>query len=437
MDWSGSGPIVFARSHHPSENKVTGDNKIGLNVENRIVATRGARAGTRIGPGMKLKQRPEDFHVEERSTVEAGEVGEFAYYRLEKRGFTTPDALAAVRKRWKVHPDRVSFGGLKDRRAHTIQFLTIHRGPARNLSQDGLTLTYLGRLTRPYISDDIRANRFRITLRDLGPDAVSRVESTLPELASVGVPNYFDDQRFGSVSGSAFIAREMVLGNFEGALRLALLEPYEFDRPDERREKQILAQHWGDWPAARADLPNGHARGIADFLAHHPDNFRAACALLRPELQGLYLAAWQSHLWNRMLTRWLTERVPGNQLVRLRLKAGDVVFPRSMPPDHVSEWETLGIPLPSARLKFDSDAPWAGVVRAVMDEEGIPLDEMRIKGMRKPYFSKGDRAAKVTIDQLASTVADDEAHAGRRKLTLVFELPRGCYATMVVKRLTA
>ncbi len=325
---------------------------------------------------------------------------------------------------------------MKDRHAHTIQYLTIHRGPTRNLSQDGLSLTYLGRVARPYVSEDIRANRFRITLRDLGPDDVNRIESAIPELASVGVPNYFDDQRFGSVAGTAFIAREMVLENFEAALRLALVAPYEFDRPRERREKEILAARWGDWPAARAELPDGHARRIAGYLAHHPNDYRGACALLRPELQGLYLAAWQSHLWNRMLARWLTDHVPADQLVRLRLKGGEVVLPRGIPAGHAREWETLVIPLPSARLKIDQQAPWAGAVEAVMAEEGIPLAEMRIKGMRRPFFSKGDRAAKVSLARLTATPGDDEAHAGRRKITLAFELPRGCYATMVVKRLT-
>src|SRR5262245_16019258 len=51
---------------------------------------------------MKLKQRPDDFRVEEFPNVSPGTAGPFSFYRLEKRGWTTPDALAAVRRRWKV-----------------------------------------------------------------------------------------------------------------------------------------------------------------------------------------------------------------------------------------------------------------------------------------------------------------------------------------------
>jgi tRNA pseudouridine13 synthase len=390
---------------------------------------------------MKLKQRPEDFRVEEFPSVTPVPPGQpggpFAFYRLEKRGWTTPDALSALRRRWKVDFRRLSYGGLKDRHAHTIQYLTIHNGPEKHHDQGGFKFTYLGRLTEPYTSEHIRANGFTVTMRGLSPADLRRAEAALPEVADVGVPNYFDDQRFGSVSfDGGFVAREMVLGNFEGALKLALAAPYEHDRADAKKEKAILTAHWGDWPAAKAALPRSHARSIVDYLVHHPTDFRGACARLRPELQGLYLSAWQSHLWNKMLARWLADRVPTDQLIRIRLKTGEVVMPRAVPEAVRPEWDALTLPLPSARLKFDPDAPWAGIVTAVLAEEGIPLDQMRIRGMQQPFFSKGERIARIPVANLTWEVGDDELNKGRRALTLRFELPRGAYATMLVKRLS-
>jgi tRNA pseudouridine13 synthase len=275
-------------------------------------------------------------------------------------------------------------------------------------------------------------------MRGLSPAGVARAEAALPEIADVGVANYFDDQRFGSVGdGRSFVAREMVLGNFEAALQLALAAPYEHDRADAKREKAILNVRWGDWAMCKTELPRGHVRNLMDYLIQRPTDFRGACALLRPELQGLYLSAWQSHLWNRMLVRWLSERIPSDRLTSIRLRTGEVVMPRSIPADSRPVWDSLLLPLPSARLKLDPEAAWAGVVQAVMAEEGIPLEQMRIKGLRKPFFSKGDRLAKITIGNLSWSVADDELNSGQRKLELRFELPRGCYATMLVKRLTA
>jgi tRNA pseudouridine13 synthase len=390
---------------------------------------------------MKLRQRPEDFRVEEfpsvTPTAPGGTGGPFAFYRLDKRGWTTPDALNALRRRWKVDFRRLSYGGLKDRHADTTQYLTIHNGPEKHHDQGGFKVTYLGRLGEPYTSEHVRANGFMVTLRSLSAADAERAQAALPEVADVGVANYFDDQRFGSVGdGTAFVAREMVLGNFEQALKLALAAPYEHDRAEAKKEKAILTAHWGDWPAAKAKLPRGHARSIVDFLAHHPADFRGACARLRPELQGLYLSAWQSHLWNQMLARWLADRVPADQLIPIHLKTGDVVMPRAVPEAVRPEWDALALPLPSARLKFDAAALWAGVVSAVMAEAGIPLDQMRIRGMQQPFFSKGERIARIPVANLSAEAGDDDLNRGRRTLTLRFELPRGCYATMIVKRLT-
>src|SRR5262245_60041080 len=128
---------------------------------------------------MKLKQRPEDFRVEELTDAVAGDPGEFAFYRLDKTGWTTPDALAAIRRRWQLDFRRLSYGGLKDRHAITSQHVTIFRGPKRNLSHERITLTYLGQRTEPFTASDIRANRFTITLRAMSDTAESLAEAAL------------------------------------------------------------------------------------------------------------------------------------------------------------------------------------------------------------------------------------------------------------------
>jgi tRNA pseudouridine13 synthase len=168
---------------------------------------------------MKLKQKPEDFRVEEITSATACPTGEFAFYRLDKTGWTTTDAVAAIRRRWRIDFRRVSYGGLKDRHAVTSQYLTIYRGPQRNLSHERIGLTYLGRRDEPYTAANIEANRFSIVLRGLTEEELERARIALAEVADAGMPNYFDDQRFGSVSDSReFVAKEMVLGRFDRAL---------------------------------------------------------------------------------------------------------------------------------------------------------------------------------------------------------------------------
>jgi tRNA pseudouridine13 synthase len=387
---------------------------------------------------MKIKQQPEDFQVEEVTSMPAGTSGPFAFYRLEKSGWTTPDALQVIRRRWQVDHRRMSYGGLKDRHARTTQYLTIYRGPQRHLTHQRLKLTYLGQLPAPYTSADIQANRLRLTLRAMTEPQITAAVDALEQVRADGVPNYFDDQRFGSVSGSDdFMARFLVQGRYEDALRAALASPYEYDRASQKKEKEILRAHWGDWTRCKDLLPRSHARSLVDYLVHHPADFRGAVERLRPELRGLYLSAYQSYLWNRMLARWLREHIPGDRLVQVRLRLGDVPMHRAVEEPVRAELAGLTLPLPSARLTLDPADPRQMLLEAILQEEGLRQEQFKLKGLREMFFSKGERAALCLPRGLEYAAAADENHPGKEKLTLAFELSRGSYATLMVKRIMA
>ena len=210
---------------------------------------------------MKLKQLPQDFRVEEITSAVPGETGPFAFYRLDKKNWTTPDAINLIRRRWNIPFSRFSYGGMKDRHADTSQYLTIFHGPKRNLSQPGITLTWIGQREAPFTSGDIDANRFILTLRSLSPVAVDAAREALVQLERVGVPNYFDDQRFGSVAHAGqFVAKEMVLGRHEAALKLALAAPYASPGWRDRKSSPAHSVPGSDTRPAAASAPRVHSR---------------------------------------------------------------------------------------------------------------------------------------------------------------------------------
>jgi tRNA pseudouridine13 synthase len=386
---------------------------------------------------MKLKQTPADFAVEEISDARPDSFGPFAFYRLRKTGWTTPDALQIVCRKFDVAWARLSYGGLKDRHAETIQYLTIDHGPQRPMSHERMDLTYLGQRREHYSSRNILANRFTITLRSLAADDVDPILQRCAEVDRMGVPNYFDDQRFGSVTADGrFIGRELVRGNFEEALKLALVEPYEFDRSETKTEKQVLRDHWNDWPTCKAKLPKGHARSLITYLCDHPTKFKGAIERLRPELQGMYLSAYQSELWNRILSRWIMANTTEAERGSVIQERGPMPIPLQLKPEVFEEWKQLSIPLPSPKAQLDPTTTLGQIFYGVLIEEELTLKKLKVQGLDRPFFSRGEREACLWPRGLKAEPGNDELNQGRKKLTLRFDLPRGAYATMVVKRLT-
>lgn len=383
---------------------------------------------------MKIKQRPEDFQVEERTDLVPGDSGLFALYRLEKQGWTTPDAVQVIQRRWRVDRRRISYGGLKDRHAATSQFLTIERGPRRNLTHQRLRLRYLGQAVEPFTSALLTGNRFRITVRDLSAELLENAAMALAEVACDGVPNYFDDQRFGCVGPSGdFMARALVQGKHEDALKLALTLPYEFDRAAHKRDKAILRKHWGAW--ARCGNLLRDAGAVIAHLRHNPHDFAGALERFRPELRGLHLSAYQSYLWNRLLASWLRGFLRTEQAVPIRLRQGDVPFHRALDVAQREELARLSLPLPSAQVALADDSPIKPLLDGILTEEGIRLEDFRLKGFRDLFFSRGNRAGLCLPENLSHESGVDELRKKRRKLILAFDLPPGSYATLIVKRI--
>ncbi|HEV2948221.1 MAG TPA: tRNA pseudouridine(13) synthase TruD [Gemmataceae bacterium] len=386
---------------------------------------------------MKIKERPEDFQVEELTDVRPQSSGPFALYRLEKQNLNTLDALQFVRRRWKIDRQRIGFGGLKDRHAKTVQYFTILHGPERQLNQTGLHVEYLGRVAEPFTSKNIRANRFRITIHDLDEQEIQHARQALEEVRRDGVPNYFDEQRFGSAGEGEFMARHLVHGRYEEALRLALTTPYEFDRGAGKKEKAVLRAHWGEWKKCLTQLGDSQARRVVEHLALNSADFHGALRFIHAELRHFYLNAYQSHLWNSILARWLESHCRLDQLLTHRLRIGVLPIHRNLDDTQRNELTNLRLPLPTARAKLDPTDPRFPIIQEVLKEEDLELRDLKVKGLREWFFSKGERAALCVAEGLKWETATDERHSGKQKMILSFDLPRGSYATLIIGRLAS
>ncbi len=117
-----------------------------------------------------LKHIPEDFIVDEVSTIKPMESGRFVYFRLRKRGYNTIDALKQVAIRKGLPMTRFSFAGLKDKTAITSQVCGIEGVRKETLDRiviAGIDVEFLGYGSEPVHVGDLEGNKFKITLRNL------------------------------------------------------------------------------------------------------------------------------------------------------------------------------------------------------------------------------------------------------------------------------
>jgi tRNA pseudouridine13 synthase len=382
---------------------------------------------------MKLKARPDDFRVEERLKLRLKRAGAHSVYRLEKRFWNTLDVISHLEQRHGLR--RLSRAGLKDRYSQTVQYLSLPgRGP-RQIVEKNYTLRLAGMADEPVSRDVLLGNSFRVTLRALTTDESSAILSALPAVSRFGFPNYYDEQRLGSARhGQGFIARRLIAGHFNGALRLWLATPSAADDTQTRRRKATIEEHWGDWPRV-LDLALPDARPAISHLCRSHKDFKGAVYLIPRTLLELFINAYQAWLWNEILAGLLANmKLP---LRKLDYSYGTLLFYDELSPTDAKYLSKLVIPAPGPDAEFSSERAERAASQVLAREE-LTLDRLELKlRIRGVFFKAYPRKAVAVPERLkASSPGPDDLYPGRNKLILSFFLPSGSYATMLIKRLS-
>ncbi len=382
---------------------------------------------------MRIKLLPEDFQVEELVRLRARQSGPYTLYRVHKQAVTTLDVQARMAHALGRPPAAVSLPALKDKTARVTQYATVHGdGPAR-VEGRGFVAERAGWVDRPLAPSDLLGNRFTIVVRDLGAEAARAICGQMERVTQEGLPNYFDQQRFGSQTERGdFPGRRIILRDAEGALHAHLAEHLAGDPPSIQPFKQLAAARWGDWDRLLAAAPRpSNYRSVLTFLRDHPADFRRALNLVTPRLLSLYLAAYQSLLWNRIGARFLLARL-GRPSAAIEIGNESLPLFRDLStylPAHTA------IPLPSHRART-VPRDLTLVFERVLEEEGLAQNDLKARILRNAYLSKGERKLLLLPQHVsASSPTPDDRFPGQSKVTLRFALPPGSYATLVLKSL--
>lgn len=158
-------------------------------------------------PG-RIKQRPEDFVVDELPAYAPHGAGEHLFVRFTKTDRTTIDAVRAIARALGCDPRAAGIAGMKDRRAVTTQTISLQvpRGMsaldlaarALDIAPDGIRVHEANPHGHKIKAGHLAGNRFTVTVRDVPACRLGELTAAFEEIAKNGVPNAFGAQRFGS-----------------------------------------------------------------------------------------------------------------------------------------------------------------------------------------------------------------------------------------------
>ena len=382
----------------------------------------------------KIKFKPDDFVVEEIASLPLFKKGKFCVYLLEKSGWNTVGVLLRVSEELKIPFKYFSYGGKKDRHSLASQYIAIKGKKIDDVKHQDYSLRFLGFMDRPMGPDLVKANKFQVVVRALKESGVRDAHRELASVEALGYPNYFDDQRFGSIDPrQGFFAEKILKKHFNGAFKIYLTSINKSELSQERKRKQFLFENWGDWQACRQAAGTGFERKVFDFLLKEPKGFLPLLNQLSREKLSIYIGAYQAHIWNEVLRRVIKEKtaLPLNSYPGF---SGDYLFYPDLRGDVKSYLENLEIPTLAGKQNVP-DKLCGQVYDTVLEENGLKKAMFNNLKVRKAYFKSVLRKAIVTPLDIVFTPDNDEANKGMKKLIIKFQLPRGSYATMFLKRL--
>lgn len=386
------------------------------------------------GIGGVIKQRSEDFFVQELPLYEPSGSGEHVYCEIQKIGLTTFEAIDRIVKKLKVPQMDVGYAGLKDANAITRQVFSI-RGvdeqQVMRLNDDRMQVQWAARHSNKLRLGHLAGNRFAIKIRDVQATDVVRVRPIIEQLQKRGMPNYFGEQRFGRRNDNDKLGAALIGRNPQQLLALLLGGPDpQLDQSDQLKARQLFDA--GDLQGSLRYWPRtcGMERRVLARLIKTGKPLSAVAAVDQ-RITRLWISALQSRIFNDVLA----ERIEGIDT----LLAGDFVIKHENGAGFFVEDPAVEQPRCDA-FEISPTGPVVGyrmtepqgrpleIEQTVLAKYGLTLQSfrgqsrLRIKGTRRP---------------LRVRPTDIEYQGGGDEhgpfVLLAFTLPAGSYATVLLR----
>lgn len=380
------------------------------------------------GIGGTIKERPEDFIVEELPLYSPSGEGLHTLVGIRKEGISTFQAVRTIASALGISPKRIGYAGLKDAQAITQQVLSVEGIPPETvmaLELPRIRVIWAERHRNKLKIGHLRGNRFTIRVRNVDESALPAGQAILDVLLRRGVPNRYGLQRFGQRGDSASLGKTILQRDAVGFIQAFLGGAH----PNESERVQAARTRFddGDWAEALHLFPGNMTdeRQALQTLLRTDGDHRRAYAAVPKRLKIFLLSAYQSALFNQVLDARLDTldhvyagdlamKHPGHSVFRVEDEKAE------QPRAARFEISPTG---PIYGFKMTQASGQQGRLEAeILAAEGLALEDFRIGDGIKATGQR--RALRFQVHDPESWYEDG--------VVFRFWLEKGCYATAVL-----
>ena len=406
------------------------------------------------GIGGVIRHKIEDFEVIEITNRAEKEKGDYLIVELTKKDWDMHHAIRDLSRVLQMSQKRFGFAGTKDRRALTKQKLSIFgikEDEIDKVNLKGITLKKIGYSNKAVYMGDLFGNRFNITIRNIDhsfEETKSYIDATYKEIKEKGLVNFFGVQRFGiNRPVTHIVGKEIVKGDFESAAMTYIAKPFPGESDDAREARSYILET-KDFKNGLKMMPNflKFERSMMDYLVKNPNDYVGSFSVLQKNLKKMFVHAYQSFIFNKIVSLRFREGLPLNEAT-----IGDIVcfknemgFPNVQKTQKVKPENIDGINRLIKRKRAFVTAPIVGyevelssgdqgdIEQKVLEKVGVNKEDFRIP-LFPEFGSKGLRREIAIPTEINYVLEEDEIFLGKIKANLDFELPKGSYATVVLR----
>ena len=402
------------------------------------------------GTGGRLKKEPQDFIVREvADPLPQSENGKYTIADVTSTNWETNRLIRLVSKSMRISREKVGFAGTKDKRAVTTQRMSFECDPSKLglVTLEDVEFSNVFRSDVPVRMGDLKGNRFVINVHDTDTspsetrEIIDRVTSEVSETG--GFPNYFGVQRFGIARPVTHLVGERIVkGDLQGAVETYLFHPSDSEEEIVRNTREELRKCNGDYSSIDLLLPKtmGFEQILVNHLRENPGDYKGAIEVMPNNLQMMFTHAYQSYLYNFMLSERMARGMPLDRPV-----VGDTVIPVDADgvPSHeepvtvtdrnirIVERQVSKGKAYVAITVFGSDGSFSEgemgeIERKIVSEAGVEAEDFMVTGLPHCCATGDWREILCRVRDL-ETAIDDSGYS------LSFFLTKGNYATCLMR----